>query len=61
MSTFLVDRKNDLVLAGDTFALVGGIDGALLAAKHYAQTLRSEMMHDMQSGEIGRASCRERV
>lgn len=50
MSTFLVDRKNDLVLEGDTFALVGGIDGALLAAKHYAQTLRSEMMHDIQSG-----------
>ena len=50
MSTFLVDRKNDLVLAGDTFALIGGIDGALLAAKHYAQTLRGEMMHDMQSG-----------
>ena len=50
MSTFLVDRKNDLALEGDTFALIGGIDGALLAAKHYAQTLRGEMMHDMQSG-----------
>lgn len=50
MSTFLVDRKNDLVLAGETFALIGGMDGTLLAAKHYAQTLRGEMMHDMRSG-----------
>lgn len=50
MSTFLVDGKNDLVLTGGTFSVVGGLDGALLAAKHYAQTLRGEMMHDMQSG-----------
>ena len=50
MSTFVVDKKNDLVLTGGTFAVVGGIDGALLAAKHYAQTLRGEMMHHMQSG-----------
>lgn len=50
MSTFLVDSKNDLVLVGDTLEIVGGLEGALLAAKHYAQTLRGEMMHDMQSG-----------
>ena len=50
MSTFLVDRKNDLVLTGDTFQVESGLQGALLAAKHYAQTLRGEMMHDMQSG-----------
>ena len=50
MSTFLVDDKNDLVLVGDTLEIVSGLQGALLAAKHYAQTLRGEMMHDMQSG-----------
>lgn len=50
MSTFLVDDKNDLVLSGDTLEIIGGLQGALLAAKHYAQTLRGEMMHDMQSG-----------
>ena len=50
MSTFLVDRKNDLVLVGDTLQIESGLQGALLAAKHYAQTLRGEMMHDMQSG-----------
>ena len=50
MSTFLVDSKNDLVLAGDTFQIESGLQGALLAAKHYAQTLRGEMMHDIQSG-----------
>lgn len=50
MSTFLVDDKNDLVLVGDTFAIISGLDGVLLAAKHYSQTLRGEMIHDMQSG-----------
>lgn len=50
MSTFLVDSKNDLVLVGDTFQIESGLHGALLAAKHYAQTLRGEMIHDMQSG-----------
>lgn len=50
MSTFLVDSKNDLVLTSGTFSVVGGLDGALLAAKHYAQTLHSEMIHDMTSG-----------
>ena len=50
MSTFLVDDKNDLVLVGDTLQIENGLQGALLAAKHYAQTLRGEMMHDMQSG-----------
>ena len=50
MSTFLVDSKNDLVLVGDTLQIASGLQGALLAAKHYAQTLRGEMMHDMQSG-----------
>lgn len=50
MSTFLVDKKNDLVLVGDTFQIESGLQGALLAAKHYAQTLRGEMMHGMQSG-----------
>lgn len=50
MSTFLVDSKNDLVLVGDTLRIESGLQGALLAAKHYAQTLRGEMMHDMQSG-----------
>ena len=50
MSTFLVDKKNDLVLVGDTLEIVSGLQGALLTAKHYAQTLRGEMMHDMQSG-----------
>lgn len=50
MSTFLVDKKNDLVLSGDTLKIENGLQGALLAAKHYAQTLRGEMMHDIQSG-----------
>lgn len=50
MSTFLVDDKNDLILVGGTLNIENGLQGALLAAKHYAQTLRGEMMHDMQSG-----------
>ena len=50
MSTFLVDKKNDLVLAGDTLQIESGLQGTLLAAQHYAQTLRGEMMHDMQNG-----------
>ena len=50
MSTFLVDKKNDLVLVGDMLQIENGLQGALLTAKHYAQTLRGEMMHDMQSG-----------
>ena len=50
MSTFSVDDKNDFTLAGDMIEVVSGLQGALLAAKHYAQTLRGEMVHDIQSG-----------
>ena len=50
MSTFAVTKDNDLAVAGGQLRLLSGRDAALALAKHYAQTLRGEMMHAMTDG-----------
>ena len=50
MSTFAVTKDNDLAVTGGQLTLLSGRDATLALAKHYAQTLRGEMMHAMTDG-----------
>ena len=50
MSTFAVTKDNDLAVTGGQLRLLSGRDAVLTLAKHYAQTLRGEMMHAMTDG-----------
>lgn len=50
MSTILTGKNNDLIVQGGQIKLVSGLDAALQLSRHYAQTLHSEMIHDMTSG-----------
>ena len=50
MSTFAIDSKNDIAVSGGEMRIATGLEAALALAKHYAQTLRGEMMHAMTDG-----------
>lgn len=50
MSTFAVDKSNNLILKNSTFSILDGQEGTMQAALHYTRTIRGEMIHDIGSG-----------